>query len=231
MTLRGLQLVDDEPLAVVGDVHGQADRLERALADLVGLHRRIVFVGDYINRGPDSRVVMDLLTSYKQELGHSLVLLRGNHETALLRTLASGDVAELLRHRGASTIKSYVGEVSTDVLERFLSGYPEDHLRLLEEMPLYAENSSVFVSHAGYNPSRPGSRSMDDVTGGHWPGLFTDLSWELAPRPAVVFGHYPQYNGVPLVRGPLIAVDTGCGTIAANPLTAVLLPERSFRQY
>ncbi|MGY1846161.1 metallophosphoesterase [Blastococcus sp. SYSU DS1021] len=228
--MSGLLLGEDEPVAVVGDVHGRPDRLQLALADLTLLGRRIIFVGDYVNRGPDSKTVLEILAACKEALGDSLVLLRGNHEVALLRTLSTGDARDLLRHRGASTIKSYVGDVSADVLERFIRDYPKDHLRLLESMPLYAENSTLLISHAGYNPARPSSRTQEDLTTGHWPTLLTDSSGR-TPRPSVVFGHYPQYSGVPLEFGAAIAIDTGCGTIASNPLTAVLLPERSFRQY
>jgi serine/threonine protein phosphatase 1 len=227
----GLRLEDDEPLVIVGDVHGEVDRLRKAFEDLGSLDRRIVFVGDYINRGPHSRAAMEVLVAYKRELGDSLVLLRGNHEVALLQTLATGDTTELLRHRGASTIKSYVGEVSGDVLEHFVANFPETHYRLLLEMPNFAENSSVLISHVGYNPSRPASRSEEDVTTGHWPCLLTDEPAPSAPRGSVVFGHYAQYSGEPFVRGPLVALDTACGTIAGNPLSAVLLPERNFRQY
>ncbi len=95
-----VQLGADEPLAIVGDVHGCVDPLRAALDDLQRLGRRIILVGDYVNRGPDSHLVLALLAIARVQLGDRLVLLRGNHEVALLEILLTGQPAAFLRHRG-----------------------------------------------------------------------------------------------------------------------------------
>ena len=185
-------------------------------------------LGDYINRGPDSRAVLDLLVKAKYELGDRLVLLRGNHEVALLQMLTTGDARAFLRHRGATTIHSYLPHPGPDVLEDFRRGFPDDHLSLLKATALWAEGQDLFISHAGYAQDRPLSRAERDLTTGNWAALTQSKNH---PRPLVVVGHYMQPSGQPFRSENLIGLDTGCGTVPSAPLTALLFPERTFRAY
>lgn len=217
-----------EPVAVIGDVHGQPDPLQAALGELARSGRRIVCVGDYVNRGPDSRGVLDLLVQAREELGDRLVLLRGNHEVALLQLLATGESASFLRHRGATTIRSYIPEPGPQVLEDFRRSFPSEHRRLLKETLLCAEGPEVLVSHAGYCPDRPTSRTEHDVTTGSWRRL---VAVARPPRPLVVVGHYTQTEMRPYLTDHLIGLDTGCGTLPSAPLSVLLLPERTIHAY
>jgi len=223
-----LTLFDEEPLAIVGDVHGCPAPLQLALADLEELDRRVIFVGDYVNRGPDSRSVLALLAAAMKRMGDRLVLLRGNHDVAILDFLLAGRQDAFLRHRGVTTVHSYLPRPSADVLEDFRRTFPADHLAVLQSTVLCAEGAGVLVAHAGYNPQRPTSRTEADLTTGSWAEL---IHCEDPPQPLTVVGHYVQAAGLPFVTGPLIGIDTGCGSILGAPLTAILLPERTFRAY
>jgi serine/threonine protein phosphatase 1 len=223
-----VRLAADEPLAIVGDVHGCAGPLRAALEDLRTLGRRIVLVGDYVNRGRDSRKVLGLLAVARAQLGARLVLLRGNHEVALLEILLTGQPAAFLRHRGATTIRSYLSDPGADVLQDFRRAFPSDHLAVLQSTVLCAEGPGLLVAHAGYHPARPSSRTEPDLTSGSWAEL---AGCDHPPRALTVVGHYVQQSGRPFVSDRLIGIDTGCGSVPGAPLTALLLPERTFRAY
>lgn len=226
--MTGTTLSAGERLIVVGDVHGCAERLRSVLDDVRDCDRRIVFLGDYVDRGPDSRAVLDLLVEARHTLADRLILLRGNHEIALLQMLATGLPAAFLRHRGATTMLSYLPDPGPNVLEDFRRFFPSDHLRLLRETVLCAEGPDLLVSHAGYNPDRPHSRSERDLTTGSWRRL---TECRRPPRPLVVVGHYTQPSGRPYRSEHLIGLDTGCGTLPTGTLTMLLLPERTFHAY
>jgi serine/threonine protein phosphatase 1 len=228
--MTGIPIPDGVSIGVLGDVHGNADRLERALSELATEDRLVIMVGDYINRGPDSRRVMDLLVAAKKQLGERLVLLRGNHEVALMSFIDTGDPASFLRHKGVTAVRSYCPHPGADVLEDFRSGFPQAHLRLLKSMPTHAEGRGLLVTHAGFNPAKPQSRTEADVTTGHWPQLLASPP-PRTPRSLVVFGHYPSLTGIPYDGGHLVGIDTGCGADPAAPLTALRLPERRFSYY
>lgn len=218
------------PTAIIGDVHGDAKALEHALSDLERLGRDLVLVGDYINRGPDSSAVLEIL----QDLSKAeprLTLLRGNHEDVLLRFLNGRGGDSFLHHGGLTTVRSYLGTsiLIDDPLEQFRIEFPRSHRELLEATQTHYETQDVLVSHAGLNVHRPASRSYTDMVMGSFPEMFQS---NLAPfKELVVCGHYVQRFGEPFINPNLICIDTGCGTAAGAPLSALLLPEREIRTY
>ena len=185
-------------------------------------------VGDYINRGPGSCAVLNTLVKAREEFGNKLVLLRGNHEVALLEWFKWERSVTFLQHRGTTTIRSYIPAPGPNVLNDFRRLFPEAHLNLLRETVLFAEGPRLLVSHAGYCTDRPCSRSEKDMTLGSWEKLLESTN---APRPLVVVGHYVQPTGRPYISEHLIGIDTGCGTISSAPLTMLQLPERIFHTY
>jgi serine/threonine protein phosphatase 1 len=182
-------------------------------------------VGDYVNRGPDSFRVIDLLIRAKIGAPNRFVFLMGNHELALLKFLKGGQFIEFASIGGVPTIRSYVGhDVVGDVRHVLERSIPEDHLTFLESLITYWESDRLLVSHAGYDPQEPCDRGlMSMVANGH-PAIFNEKCPLLE---LTVCGHYLQKSGKPYSNGHLICVDTGCGTVG-GPLTAVLLPEREF---
>jgi serine/threonine protein phosphatase 1 len=117
------------PAAVtfIGDVHGQAALLAAALEDARRVSDLVVALGDYINVGPDSRQVVELLLSARGALGDRLVLLRGNHEQSLLDYLREPSQTAFLRMGGLATIKSYHPNPPSDILDVFRRSFPGEH--------------------------------------------------------------------------------------------------------
>jgi Calcineurin-like phosphoesterase. len=215
-----------EPIAVIGDVHGDAIRLERMLSALSDREGRTVLVGDYIDRGPDSAAVLELLLAAIAGGGGKITALAGNHEAELLRFIETGDFVRYAAAGGMATIRSYVGIAWGDVHGQFVAALPDAHRELLASLPSHLETDWLLISHAGFDPLEPHLRTREVMVNGRYPDLLADEDVKL-PRPIVVCGHYVQRSGTPFHRSGLYCVDTGCGTIG-GPLTALLLPEGTF---
>ncbi|SEE03479.1 serine/threonine protein phosphatase 1 [Streptomyces sp. 3213] len=221
---------NSEKTAIFGDVHGDADRLEKALEFYSKEPpSRIIFTGDYINRGKQSRRVLDLLISSIFEHPSDIVLLRGNHEESLLKFLDGGKLADFAAHGGLATIKSYLGTVHSGAPEGFKEEFPKEHRGLIEGTLPFYEDQSILVSHAGFDPQDPQSRNPVALyLKGHH-GLFGHTGpW---PRPLTVCGHYVQNSRKPYDTENLVCLDTGCGTLPNGPLTSLILPERTYVQF
>jgi len=214
----------NKPFAIIGDIHGDADRLSALIREIHDRH--LIFLGDYVNRGPDSRKTLDLLIGV-QERDPLAVFLFGNHEVALLDflmgTLSFHEFAAL---GGIPTIRAYVSRAFGDVRSELLQAFPAPHRRFLESCGTFLETSELIVSHCGIDPNDPASRDKCEMVMARHEGLF---SREFEPSKLVVCGHYVQTSGSPYVGGNVICLDTGCGT-SGGPLTALLMPERRFLQ-
>jgi serine/threonine protein phosphatase 1 len=222
-------VITDPLLTIIGDVHGDAVKLEAALKVADGQGSAVVLVGDYINRGPDSKGVLELLVAASKTLGDRLTLVRGNHEEALLNYLETGDPVPFLKHGGLTTIRSYYPIPPMNVLDTFRQEFPFLQRELLQSTVLYLERPGLLVSHCGYNPESPESRALSDMTLGFFPAIFSaDVR---PPRELVVCGHYVQRSRQPFISDHLICLDTGCGTDPDAPLTALTLPDRQLLTY
>lgn len=203
-----------EGIAVVGDIHGRRDRLNRVLQQIPE-KRTLVFLGDYIDRGPDSRAVVERLIQLGRE--RSCVPLCGNHEDMLLDALSdayAGAVSDWLANGGDATLRSY-GVSST---RRLAEELPDDHWSFFQDLQEHWETDDYIFVHAGISPDGPELTDRD-----------MKLWRRIAPGEAfgygktVVCGHTPYRAPV---RGPdWINIDTGCGKLPSAPLTALLLPE------
>jgi serine/threonine protein phosphatase 1 len=215
-------------LAFVGDIHGDSERLRRAINTMGSQIELVVFLGDYVNRGPHSRGVLDLLVEYRRSLSSRLILLRGNHDQALLDLLRTGDARNFIALGGLSTIRSYIDPKNPPlkVLTEFIRVFPQPHRELLEATALYYETDALLASHCGYDPRRPDRRGLQEMVCGSYPEIFR--SQQGSPRPTVVVGHYVQASGEPHDSPGLIGLDTGCGTGEDRPLTILYWPERRF---
>src|SRR5947209_568715 len=119
-------------LAIIGDVHGDVTRLRRVFEVLDrGPERIIVFLGDYVNRGPDPSGVLEALCKRRDMLGERLVLLEGNHDRAFRQFLRGGNIAPLLAMGGATTVRSYIGHPIGEVSDRLRATVPRSHKELL----------------------------------------------------------------------------------------------------
>lgn len=208
-------------LAVIGDIHGDAKKLEALLPFLIRCGRTTVFVGDYINRGPESKRVIELLVGVAPLI--NAVFLWGNHEIALLRYLKHGNFEAFARHGGLDTLRSYLGSNVTEVYKEFLNAFPRSHYHFLTLLRRYYETDAVLISHMGCSPDAPKSRSYRNLVLEPHRLLFER---ETNLQKLVVCGHYRQKECRPFNGKSVICLDTGSGS--NGPLTCLLLPEREF---
>jgi calcineurin-like phosphoesterase family protein len=230
-------LPEGQLVYAVGDIHGRADLLAAILRQIEGDARRsgtldqrtLVFLGDYVDRGPDSRAVVERLLGGLPE-GFATHFLKGNHEAILLDFL---DDAWRLEHwlvnGGEPTMRSY--GVDTERLSRsaarpetwrmaFAEALPETHLRFFKSLKLSVSFGDYLFVHAGVRPGVPLAAQQE-----------ADLIWIRAPflnyaepfGKIVVHGHTP--GNEPVTRSNRIGIDTGaCFT---NRLTALKLKDGS----
>ncbi len=215
-----------EKIALIGDIHGDHLRLSDLLAKLDYRNRRLVFLGDYVDHGPDSRIVVEILLETANRKPNS-VFLSGNHEIGLLAFL-SGKLSflEYAWMGGLPTIQSYLGKANQDVRTELVRAIPSLHLEFLSKCKPFFETNHFLASHAGVNPALPESREFAEVVLGRHPSLFHG---DLKLRKLVVCGHYLQTKQTPFVSNSVICLNTGCGTIG-GPATALFYPEMTFLQ-
>ena len=213
----------------IGDIHGRSDLLDQ-LFDLIGqdcaaadqvVH--LVFLGDYVDRGPDSKGVIDRLLNLPARFDSHV--LRGNHEQALLDFL--GDVShysiwsdfgadDTLLSYGVPPPRDHSRESLLQVRSRFAEAIPPAHMRFFETLPLSWENGDYFFAHAGVRPGTPLSdQENEDLL---WIRDEFLLSGENFGK-VVVHGHTPTES--PVRRRNRIGVDTGA--YITGRLTAVVL--------
>ena len=222
----------------IGDVHGRRDLLELLLARMDAERLadprpedHVILLGDLIDRGPESRGVIDLLLE-RQGRDPALTLLSGNHEEMLLAIL-NGDTAHLdrwLRFGGAACAASYgidphaLGTMPTEsARQQLLAAIPPTHLALLRGLRPYLVLGGYVFVHAGVRPGIPIERQ-----------LTRDLHWIRAPflqstadhGAMVVHGH--SISDEPAILPNRIGVDTGA--YATGRLTALCIDgaERRF---
>ncbi len=183
---------------VIGDIHGCAKAL-RALIESIdpGEDDELVFLGDYIDRGPDSRNVVDQVLELQKRC--RVVALRGNHEIMLLGVLCGGcDSAVWLASGGHTTVASYGGT---------LSRVPTNHIHFFQQLrPFYETNDRIFV-HAGYRHDQIMAK-LDDAAA-YWNHL-TGTPPPHHSGKRVYVGHTPQPHGNVLDLGHLVCLDTYC---------------------
>ncbi|WP_054813446.1 metallophosphoesterase [Nocardia arizonensis] len=217
------------PVAFVGDVHGMDVAVDPVLEEFCG-KRHLVFLGDYVNRGPNSRAVVQKLLDAQRNFPDHLTMLRGNHDQAVLDFLRGGDLSTFIALGGLSTVASYTSVAGDDIRGDFERAIPESHVAFLEGLSDYFERDDIFASHCGPNPADPTSRTRGDVALGSHPALFAEHGADVIGKP-IVCGHYVQRGGRAYVGARLAALDTGHGSLPDAPLTVLLWPERTIRTY
>lgn len=185
--------------------------------------RKFIFVGDYIDRGPSSKQVVDYLIEFNKKV--NCVFLRGNHEQMLLNAFNKDENRVWMMNGGRSTVKSYGWSQNSASL-------PEAHEEFYNNTVYYYNTEDYFFVHAGISPAKTIEQSLkdeEDIHGFLWErshlNVF-DTPWEKT----VVFGHTPRPN--PLIKEKMIGIDTGCvyEQIGYGKLTAAKLPEEEFIQ-
>jgi len=223
----------------IGDIHGRADllvslleQIEADAAGSVGVDRRtLVFVGDYIDRGPDSRRVVELLLGALPR-GFEAHFLKGNHEAIMLDFLRDPScLGQWLANGAATTLESYGVEVAGLVRAgaepeiwqmAFLDVLPEKHRRFFDQLELMVALGDYLFVHAGVRPGVPlDAQNPRDLV---WiRGEFLRSRENFGK--VVVHGHTP--TAVAEMHENRIGVDTGA--FFTNRLTALRLQDGSRR--
>jgi serine/threonine protein phosphatase 1 len=213
-----------ERLAFIGDIHGDSVRLSALLGNIDS--RRLVFLGDYVDHGPNSPEVVEILMDVANRETNA-VFLFGNHEVALLAFLSRKlSFLEYAWMGGLSTIRSYIGNASEDVRTEFAAAVPGSHREFLSNCKAFFETDQLVASHAGINPACPERREFGEIVLGRYPSLFHG---NLRLSKLVICGHYLQTTLRPFAENGVTCLNTGCGTIG-GPVTALLYPEMIFLQ-
>jgi serine/threonine protein phosphatase 1 len=236
----------------IGDVHGNAaaldDLLQRVLPELTASDT-LVFLGDYIDRGPDTRLVLDRLVALRADPPCPTAMLLGNHEEWLLKTFDDfTSHSWLLGMEGLATIASYSPAAALAIraavaaagrrlvlergrlpYERFFDAVPSAHVDLLRSLRLFYRSPDVVCVHGGV--------PLDGTLVEEAPSSI--LIWGTSDFPAmyqgsdlVVYGHWNDCvvgaDGWPAIRAG--ARTFGIDTIACGVLTALRFPDlRTFQ--
>lgn len=136
----------------IGDIHGCLDKLRSLLLrcemHAEGRPSAFVFVGDYIDRGPQSCGVIDCLIDLKMQHGENVVTLMGNHEAMALAAIDGSGSARMWLAQGAlATLASYGVTEASEL--------PGAHVDWLRALPLSYNDGRRFFVHAGVNPGAP----------------------------------------------------------------------------
>ena len=222
-------------LIAVGDIHGQRAKLEELLGKVQPSEvDQLIFLGDYIDRGPDSRGVIELLIGLRESLPLT-IFLKGNHEQMLLNALLEtkfvseaarpdissvflnhspfSDIQLFLLNGGLATLQSYAIEQVDDL--------PPSHLAFIRQTRLYFRKDGFLFVHAGARNDLPLEQQDEQI-----------LLWErgLAPGDSAihVVGHTPTANGLPVFEPGRYSLDTGAGH--GRPLTACEVRTKEYWQ-
>ena len=195
-----------DQIAFIGDVHG-------VLAPLITVVERardgaesLVFLGDYVNRGPQSSQVLEYLVGLQDDLGARGNFLLGHHDEAFLAAIVDDRIDRFLRMGGAATLSSYPRR-GVDGNRRTLSQrVPAAHVDFLRSLALSFKGPGCFAAH---DPSS---------------GV------ALPPETFGVFGHRLLPSRVPEIQECRALIDTGCGTLPDGKLTCFLWPSRTWYQ-
>jgi calcineurin-like phosphoesterase family protein len=216
----------------VGDLHGRFDLLRRIqdriaedAAKSGGVAKTIIYLGDYVDRGPQSFEIIDALTNETLP-GFDRIFLKGNHEDMLLRFLDNGDCAETwLANGGVETLASYGIEADRflwtvdaveDLRRQFSAIMPVVHMRFFRSLDLYRVFGDYIFVHAGLRPET----GLADQKERDFMWIRHDfLKCESAFPGIVVHGH--SISPQPEFKTNRIGIDTGA--YRSGKLTCLVL--------
>jgi serine/threonine protein phosphatase 1 len=208
-------------LYAIGDIHGSLESLERLMEKInPDLERdRLLFVGDYIDRGPRAKGVVDYIIRLKNLAPPGQVIcLKGNHEAMFLDFLQGREKEFFLFNGGLATLEDYWGD---DWVDQENLALPPGHRQFYQDLLLYYETPEYIFVHGGLKPGVALADQQEaDLL---WiRGEFITSQEDFGRR--VIFGHTPFKQ--PLIMPNKIGIDTGA--VYGNYLTAVKLPEEEF---
>ncbi|MCR5260573.1 MAG: serine/threonine protein phosphatase [Candidatus Gastranaerophilales bacterium] len=213
--------VREDRLIAIGDIHAEIDKLNNLLEKLAPTENdKLVFLGDYIDRGQDSVAVVERLLELQKQT--NCIFLKGNHEQMFLdalKTMSDEAVAKCVINGGAETLKDYL-QMKKDDIEKF-----KRHIKFFKSLKLYYMTEKYFFVHAGLCPMKNMiEQEEDDFL---WlRDNFVENSVQIQQK--VIFGH--TVFDSPYIEDDKIGINTGCGIVDEAPLTAYICNENKFIQ-
>jgi len=203
-----------EKIFAIGDIHGCYDKLI-AMMDKINIdpgRDELIFLGDYIDRGPESFDVVEYLITLPQRFP-KIVFLKGNHEAMLESYLLGSNRLTYLMNGGRKTLDNYLkksGDSGSSII-------PQTHMDFYNSLKLFYQTDDFIFVHAGLRKKIPiEKQSPDDLL---WiRNSFINSDYDFKKR--IVFGHTPFKK--PMVQKNKIGIDTGAAF--GNTLTCVELP-------
>lgn len=198
-----------ERLIAIGDIHGDINKLN-VLLDKLKLSKEdtVVFLGDYIDCGNNSKEVIGRLLRLSEEI--NCIFLTGNHEDMLLKyakTKSEDDCVNWLICGGIETVKSY-GDINAIF---------KKHLKFFQQLRLYYKTDKYLFVHGGVKPNIPlEEQKKEDML---W--IRDDFIYNKHRlKQKVIFGHTPF--DIPYIENDKIGINTGCGIAEDGYLTALI---------
>jgi len=232
----------------VGDIHGHLAPLVDLLGqldDVATAHDAVVFLGDYVDRGPDSKLCIDAILEFVQRSPATVTCLRGNHEDWLLATRSNyRRHSWLFGMEAFDTVRSYSPEADQIIrktmresglqvytghqdlpYDAFFDAMPKSHTAFFDGLALSFQSEDCICAHAGLDPAVVALTDQTDeaLVWGH-PAFLSRYDGEAT----VVYGHRNNAeldaDGWPRPR--IIGNTIGIDTIAHGVLTGIRLPDR-----
>ncbi|MBN1626537.1 MAG: serine/threonine protein phosphatase [Deltaproteobacteria bacterium] len=206
--------MDNKRTFIIGDIHGCLDML-RGLMDKIDWDPekdRLIFLGDYIDRGKDSKGVIDYIIGLKK-ISPNVQCLMGNHEELFMNYINGQDEGSFLYNGGVTTLNSYhyKGNGKIDA----------EHIEFLKSLLLMIELDDYYIVHAGMKPGVDvKEQTAKDTLWIREPFIFSD--YDFGKR--IIFGHTPFSS--PLIMDNKIGLDTGA--VFGNKLTCLEIPAMKF---
>jgi diadenosine tetraphosphatase ApaH/serine/threonine PP2A family protein phosphatase len=201
---------------VIGDVHGCRDMLEEMLSLIPwdSEKHNLIFIGDYIDRGDDSKGVIDILIKL-MESSSNVQCLMGNHESLFLDYFYGRNENTFLVNGGVSTLNSY--RVNGKIC------IPPEHVSFIKSLKTLVELDEYYIVHAGFMPGiEMEKQSKQDKLWIREDFIFSEYDF----GKKVIFGHTPF--PAPYIVPNKIGLDTGA--VFGNKLTCIELPDEKFYQ-
>ncbi len=235
---------------VIGDIHGELGHLDRLLHRLpeLGADDTVVFLGDYVDRGPSSRQVIERVEAFRRAFAGTCVTLRGNHEDGWIDCFDKPDPGFLLPAGNGcvETMLSFVdctGLSDTDRAAKLFDLHawmPASVIAWMRALPIWYEDEHAIYVHAGLDGKKPDWKSPADSRPQALLWTRNSDFWVTYEGKRLVFGHTPtiilpndHLNWLQQIfddkkdiwfRDDLVGVDTACGK--GGFLSAVELPSR-----
>ncbi|WP_026462574.1 metallophosphoesterase family protein [Adhaeribacter aquaticus] len=190
----------------ISDIHGCANTFRHLVEDVIRLQStdQLFLLGDYIDRGPDSKGVIDYILNL-QEQGYNVKTLSGNHEYMLLQALKEETyLNSWLWNGGKETLASFQATTIHDI--------PERYWKFFTELEYYVETEDYLLVHAGFNFAA--ENPFQDFYNMLWIRNFA-VDYDLLGSRKIVHGHTPTpvvkiNERVADAEAKVINIDSGC---------------------